>query len=77
MAGTGYIASFLRIEADGIKPSTSPVALGLDTLMALQLRNRIARNTGLKIPTTVVWAYPTTTALATSLLNRIDPASQE
>jgi hypothetical protein len=42
--------------------------LGLDSLMAVQLRRRLARLTGVALPSTVTFNHPTATALAQYLL---------
>jgi acyl carrier protein len=48
--------------------------LGFDSLMTLELRNRIEVSLGLKLSATVVWNYPTITALAEYLERKLDLA---
>jgi NADPH:quinone reductase-like Zn-dependent oxidoreductase/acyl carrier protein len=51
--------------------------LGLDSLMALELRNRLEAGTGIALPATLVWNYPTVEALAPFLAERLDVALDE
>jgi acyl carrier protein len=51
-----------RIDAD--KPFRS---LGLDSLMGLELRNRLESEFAVQLPATIVWNYPTVKALAPHL----------
>lgn len=46
--------------------------LGLDSLMGLELRNRLEVGTQLTLPATLVWNYPTVAALAEDLASRLD-----
>ncbi|MFJ3583321.1 SDR family NAD(P)-dependent oxidoreductase [Streptomyces sp. NPDC090127] len=68
-----HIAAVLRLGTDRFDADTSLVTLGLDSLMALALRNRLQRELALDIPTTVMWTHPTACALTRYLLARLDP----
>lgn len=48
--------------------------LGFDSLSAVEFRNRLKSSTGAKLPTTVVFDYPTPGALAGYLRQQIAPA---
>jgi acyl transferase domain-containing protein/acyl carrier protein len=52
-------------------------SLGLDSLMALELRNRLEAGLGLKLSATLVWNHPTLAALAEHLARRLQIPLEE
>ncbi len=77
----GHLASAIADEIRGVLRSTDPIdhnrpleTLGLDSLMGLELRNRLEASLGITLPVALVWAYPTITDLATVLCERMDYA---
>jgi acyl carrier protein len=66
----------LRLAADRFDADTSLVTLGLDSLMAIALRNRLQRELALEIPTTVMWTHPTAAVLTGYLPARLHPQDQ-
>ncbi|WUV69358.1 type I polyketide synthase [Streptomyces sp. NBC_01478] len=58
-----------------IGPATAFKDLGIDSLMALELRNKLAAVTGLKLPATLAFDHPNPSALALFLTADINPGS--
>jgi acyl transferase domain-containing protein/acyl carrier protein len=61
------IAQVMRLEPTQLEPTTPLGSLGLDSLMGLEIRNRLEASLGLTIPATLIWTYPTIAALSVHL----------
>ncbi|MYR01726.1 MULTISPECIES: type I polyketide synthase [unclassified Streptomyces] len=66
-----HTAAVLRCPLDSVEDRTAFAALGLDSLLAIQLRNRIAHEAGVELPTTALWTHPTPADLAGLLTDRL------
>ena len=60
----GRVARILRLELSHVDRDAPLKSLGLDSLMTLELRNRLEADLGLRLSATLVWNYPTVAALA-------------
>ncbi|MCY0950344.1 type I polyketide synthase [Streptomyces sp. H27-S2] len=59
-------------SADAIDPETPFTALGFDSLAGVEFRNRVTAATGVQLPSTLVFDYPTAAAVAGFLRTRVD-----
>jgi acyl carrier protein len=66
------VSQVLRLPASRIEDDTALHTLGFDSLMVVELRNRLEESLGLTLSATLVWKYPTITALASHLAQALD-----
>ncbi|MCB8984313.1 MAG: SDR family NAD(P)-dependent oxidoreductase [Ardenticatenaceae bacterium] len=65
------VAQVLRLATDRI-PFNKPLkTLGIDSLMTLELRNRLETSLGLTLSATLIWNYPTIDALVPYLAEKM------
>ena len=69
---TARVARILRLEPGRVDAEAPLKSLGLDSLMTLELRNRLEADCGLRLSATLVWNYPTITALAGHIVEALD-----
>jgi NADPH:quinone reductase-like Zn-dependent oxidoreductase/acyl carrier protein len=76
------IASVMALPgASSVPADVQLKELGLDSLMSVELRNRLSGQVGTKLPTTLAFDYPTARAMARLLLEKLEfenvkPSSQ-
>ncbi|AEV87034.1 polyketide synthase [Actinoplanes sp. SE50] len=63
----------LRLDPAAIEADAGFKSLGLDSLLSLELRNRLESIFGLRLSPTVLWAHSSARALAGALCERLTP----
>lgn len=62
----------LRVPSEQIGRHTALGSIGLDSLMALELRNRLEDSLGMDFPVTLIWNYQSVADLAYHLAGRLE-----
>ncbi|WP_338866154.1 type I polyketide synthase [Myxococcus stipitatus] len=65
------IGQVLRLSPAKIDPQVSLGSLGLDSLMGLEIRNRLEASLGLRLQATLLWRHPTVEGLVGFLVERL------
>ncbi|MFD9240033.1 SDR family NAD(P)-dependent oxidoreductase [[Kitasatospora] papulosa] len=74
---TAQVASVLGLTpADGIEPTQPFKDVGFDSLLAVELRNRLSEAVGIRLTATLVFDHPTPMALARQLKEQLVPEEQ-
>jgi acyl carrier protein len=71
------VSRVVRTNPERIDLNASLRSLGMDSLMTLELRNLLERETGLRLASSLVWNHPTIKDLASHLLERLADAGSE
>ncbi|MET8681525.1 SDR family NAD(P)-dependent oxidoreductase [Streptomyces sp. NPDC004647] len=73
-----HVAVVLGFESvDEVEPDRAFQELGFDSVLAVELRKRLAAATGLGLPATLVFDYPASRAVTELLLAGIDPTGDD
>ncbi|PRP97907.1 Phthiocerol synthesis polyketide synthase type I PpsC [Enhygromyxa salina] len=58
------LARVIRMDTAQLDPATPFAELGVDSLMGIELRNRLELTTSVQLPSTAIWTYPEPRSLA-------------
>lgn len=66
-----HLGKILRLEPTRIDKNAPFASLGMDSLMSLELRNRLETSLGLKLSAALLFTYSTTATLAKHLIEKV------
>jgi acyl carrier protein len=69
-----HIGECLALDPVRVEPRVALFDLGMDSLSALDLRNRLQNDLGISLPSTMVFQHPTAAALVDWLAGELDSA---
>lgn len=69
-----HIGECLALDPVRVEPRIALFDLGMDSLSALELRNRLQKDLGISLPSTLVFQHPTAAALVDWLAGELDSA---
>ncbi len=72
-----HVARIIKSTPQRIKPTMAFKSLGVDSLMAVQLRNALETNCAIKLSVAWFWSYPTIREYALFLWNKLTEDRQE
>lgn len=66
------VAQVLKLDMARVEPTKPLGMMGVDSLMGLELRNRLERDLGTTFSATLVWNYPTIAEMVPYIASRLD-----
>jgi len=67
------VADVIDTKEGEVDPETPLMNLGLDSLMTLEVRNRIEAGLNLSCPANLIWSYPTIRSMAGYIAQELKP----
>lgn len=74
------VANELRLAEDDIDPRQPLAEIGVDSIMTVAVRRQLEKQTGLTLPPTLLWEYPTAAAVTSrvvELLTQLDTSAPD
>ncbi len=65
------VAQILKLDPGRVEPTRPLGSLGIDSLMALELRNKLEADLGVALSATLVWNYPTIAEMSPHIAGKI------